>query len=107
MFISPLTLLPGSRQCFLFFVTKSQNLVMNQKYNMIHCKVEDFVVGLGKGEKMPNTYFTNEPTNFTNNAKQYQKRKVMSVYTYYKQLEEKQKLAMQIEEQMNMLQNKN
>ncbi|ESU70960.1 hypothetical protein T260_16110, partial [Geobacillus thermopakistaniensis] len=27
--ISPLTLLPGSRQCFLFFVTKSQNLVMN------------------------------------------------------------------------------
>ncbi|MFD2360463.1 energy-coupling factor transporter transmembrane component T family protein [Saccharococcus thermophilus] len=29
MFISPLTLLPGSRQCFLFFVTKSQNLVMN------------------------------------------------------------------------------
>ena len=30
MFISPLTLLPGSRQCFLFFVTKSQNLVMNQ-----------------------------------------------------------------------------
>ncbi|MGG3006922.1 hypothetical protein, partial [Geobacillus stearothermophilus] len=31
MFISPLTLLPGSRQCFLFFVTKSQNLVMNQK----------------------------------------------------------------------------
>ncbi|WP_216367873.1 hypothetical protein, partial [Geobacillus sp. DSP4a] len=31
MFISPLTLLPGSRQCFLFFVTKSQNLVMNRK----------------------------------------------------------------------------
>ncbi|MFB5166977.1 hypothetical protein V2P11_14600, partial [Parageobacillus toebii] len=31
MFISPLTLLPGPRQCFLFFVTKSQNLVMNQK----------------------------------------------------------------------------
>ena len=29
MFISPLTLWPGSRQCFLFFVTKSQNLVMN------------------------------------------------------------------------------
>ncbi|QPA31421.1 hypothetical protein [Thermaerobacillus caldiproteolyticus] len=78
-----------------------------KKYNMIHCKVEDFVVGLGKGEKMPNTYFTNEPTNFTNNAKQYQKRKVMSVYTYYKQLEEKQKLAMQIEEQMKMLPQKN
>lgn len=78
-----------------------------KKYNMIHCKVEDFVVGLGKGEKMPNTYFTNEPTNFTNIAKQYQKRKVMSVYTYYKQLEEKQKLAMQIEEQMSMLPNKN
>lgn len=78
-----------------------------KKYNMIHCKVEDFVVGLGKGEKMPNTYFTNEPTNFTNIAKQYQKRKVMSVYTYYKQLEEKQKLAMQIEEQMSMLSNKN
>lgn len=32
MFISPLTLLPGSRQCFLFFVTKSQNLVMNHLY---------------------------------------------------------------------------
>ncbi|WP_148206531.1 hypothetical protein [Geobacillus thermodenitrificans] len=32
MFISPLTLLPGSRQCFLFFVTKSQNLVMNHIY---------------------------------------------------------------------------
>ncbi|WP_211256901.1 hypothetical protein, partial [Parageobacillus thermoglucosidasius] len=32
MFISPLTLLPGSRQCFLFFVTKSQNLVMNRLY---------------------------------------------------------------------------
>ena len=78
-----------------------------KKYNMIHCKVEDFVVGLGKGEKMPNTYFTNEPTNFTNITKQYQKRKVMSVYTYYKQLEEKQKLAMQIEEQMSMLPNKN
>lgn len=78
-----------------------------KKYNMIHCKVEDFVVGLGKGEKMPNTYFTNEPTNFTNIAKQYQKRKVMSVYTYYKQLEEKQKLAMQVEEQMSMLPNKN
>lgn len=74
-----------------------------KKYNMIHCKVEDFVVGLGKGEKIPNTYFTNEPTNFTNIAKQYQKRKVMSVYTYYKQLEEKQKLAMQVEEQMSML----
>lgn len=78
-----------------------------KKYNMIHCKVEDFVVGLGKGEKIPNTYFTNEPTNFTNIAKQYQKRKVMSVYTYYKQLEEKQKLAMQVEEQMSMLPNKN
>lgn len=78
-----------------------------KKYNMIHCKVEDFIVGLGKGEKIPNTYFTNEPTNFTNIAKQYQKRKVMSVYTYYKQLEEKQKLAMQIEEQMDMLPNKN
>ncbi|MFB5167160.1 hypothetical protein V2P11_15600, partial [Parageobacillus toebii] len=37
MFISLLTLLPGSRQCFLFFVTKSQNLVMNQKiYGNIH-----------------------------------------------------------------------
>ncbi|CAM3996696.1 hypothetical protein Gste01_01245 [Geobacillus stearothermophilus ATCC 7953] len=34
MFISPLTLLPGSRQCFLFFVTKSQNLVMNQFLNI-------------------------------------------------------------------------
>ncbi len=78
-----------------------------KKYNMIHCKVEEFVVGLGKGKKMPNTYFTNEPTIFTNIAKQYQKRKVMSVYTYYKQLEEKQKLAMQIEEQMSMLPNKN
>jgi hypothetical protein len=32
MFISPLTLLPGSRQCFLFFVTKSQNLVMNRSF---------------------------------------------------------------------------
>ena len=32
MFISPLTLLPGSRQCFLFFVTKSQNLVMNLNF---------------------------------------------------------------------------
>lgn len=31
----------------------------------------------------------------------------MSVYTYYKQLKEKQKLAMQIEEQMSMLPNKN
>ncbi|MGG2954824.1 hypothetical protein, partial [Geobacillus stearothermophilus] len=31
MLISPLTLWPGSRQYFLFFVTKSQNLVMNQK----------------------------------------------------------------------------
>ncbi|WP_461202937.1 hypothetical protein, partial [Anoxybacillus sp. TBDG-1] len=33
MLISPLTLLPGSRQRFLFFVTKSQNLVMNLKIN--------------------------------------------------------------------------
>ncbi|WP_222706545.1 hypothetical protein, partial [Geobacillus sp. AYS3] len=32
MFISPLTLLPGSRQCFLFFATKSQNWVMNLKF---------------------------------------------------------------------------
>ncbi|KJE32244.1 hypothetical protein LG52_3791 [Geobacillus kaustophilus] len=37
MFISPLTLLPGSRQCFLFFVTKSQNLVMNRKYYVEYC----------------------------------------------------------------------
>ncbi|MDE8562751.1 hypothetical protein PNH38_02500 [Anoxybacillus rupiensis] len=78
-----------------------------KKYNMIYCKVENFVIGLGKGEKIPNTYFTNEPTNFTDHARQYQKRKVMSLYTYRKQLDEKQKLAMQIEEQMNMLPNKN
>jgi len=74
-----------------------------KKYNMICCKVEDFVVGLGKGEKMPNTYFTNEPTNFADHARQYQKRKVMSLYTYRKQLDEKQKMQMQIEEQMGML----
>ncbi len=43
MFISPLTLLPGSRQCFLFFVTKSQNLVMNQK------KANESIYGLASG----------------------------------------------------------
>ncbi|MED3748688.1 serine/threonine transporter SstT, partial [Geobacillus stearothermophilus] len=47
MFISPLTLLPGSRQCFLFFVTKSQNLVMNHIVdNPIHALINANYIGI-------------------------------------------------------------
>jgi hypothetical protein len=78
-----------------------------KKYNMIHCKVQDYIIGLGKGQQNSNTYYVNEPELFLDTPKDYEKRKVMSVYTYYEQLEEKMKLQMQVDKQMNMLSDKN
>jgi hypothetical protein len=58
-----------------------------KKYNLIHCNVQDYVVGLGKGEQKSNTYFVNEPVNFVNTPKVYDKRNVISVKEYYRQKE--------------------
>lgn len=53
-----------------------------KKYNMIKCIInQEFVVGLS-GEGLPNTYFVNDTSQFTNKPVQYNKRNVISDKLY-------------------------
>jgi hypothetical protein len=53
-----------------------------KKFNMISCDVQDYIIGIGRGNRKPNTYYVNEPEDFVITPKEYKKRKVMSYNVY-------------------------